>query len=76
MNNRKNFFDIKKHTIFNMLIIGRKLERRFMDELFTENYPDVSPRLACTYFIAELKVLINNLKLDSREHEKACTLKS
>ncbi|CAB4442782.1 unnamed protein product [Rhizophagus irregularis] len=47
-----------------------------MDELFTENYPDVSPRLACTYFIAELKVLINNLKPDSREHEKACTLKS
>ncbi|EXX63161.1 hypothetical protein RirG_154880 [Rhizophagus irregularis DAOM 197198w] len=41
-----------------------------------KNYPDVSPRLARTYFVAELKVLINNLKPDSREHEKACTLKS
>ncbi|GBB94196.1 hypothetical protein RclHR1_02310002 [Rhizophagus clarus] len=40
------------------------------------NYPDVSPRLARTYFIAELKVLINNLKPDSRELEKASALKS
>ncbi|CAB4373589.1 unnamed protein product [Rhizophagus irregularis] len=55
MNNRKNFFDIKKHTIFDMPTIG--------------GYPR-------TYFVAELKVLINNLKPDSREHEKACTLKS